>query len=84
MTIDKNNAMLLDIQYVPENRKANLPDFCYIIWKELDSGEKHLEKIPNPPVNIYFEKPEYRNHRYFKTEESLDHLEKVTVPYSVS
>ncbi len=81
MTIDKNNAMLLDVQYVPENRKANLPDFCYIIWKEIDSGKKHLEKIPNPPVNIYFEKPEYRNHRYFKTEESLDHLEKVTIPY---
>ena len=81
MNIDKNNAMLLDIQYVPEKRQDKIPDYCYIIWKEIDSGKKHLEKIPNPAVNIYFEKPEYRNHKYFKTEEALDHLNKKTVQY---
>ena len=81
MKIDKENAMLLDVQYVREDRANKQPDYLYMIWKEIDSGKKHLEKIPNPPINVYFEKPEYRDHSYFKTEESLDKLDKKVVQY---
>ena len=54
MKIDKENAMLLDVQYVREDRANKQPDYLYLIWKEIDSGKKHLEKIPNPPINVYF------------------------------
>lgn len=81
MKIDKENAMLLDVQYVREDRANKQPDYLYLIWKEIDSGKKHLEKIPNPPINVYFEKPEYRDHSYFKTEESLNKLDKKVVQY---
>ena len=39
--ISKDNAMLVDVQYVPENRREKLPDYLYLIWKNLDfSTEK--------------------------------------------
>lgn len=79
--ISKDNAMLVDIQYVPENRREKLPDYLYLIWKNLDTGEKHLTKIPEPPVSIYFEKPECRDFDYFKTEERYERLYKKNVRY---
>lgn len=82
MNIDKDNAMLIDIQYVRANRAKNLPDMLYIIWKDLETGEKHLETIPNPSIPIYFLKPEYRNFDYIKTEEKLSRLYKRVVPYN--
>lgn len=81
MKIPKDRAMLIDIQYVKEDRKNKIPDCLYIIWKDLETDEKHLETIPNPPVHIYFEKPEFRNHTYLKTEESKDKLYRKTVKY---
>lgn len=82
MKIDKENAMLIDIQYARANRAKNLPDMLYIIWKDLKSGEKHLETIPNPTIPCYFLQPEYRNFDYIKTEEKLSRLYKRVVPYS--
>ena len=62
--LSRENAMLCDVQYVKANKKAKEPDFLYLIWKDLDTGEKHLNIIPEPKMDIYFEKPEYRNHSY--------------------
>ena len=77
MKINKESAMLIDIQYV-KNRKE---DCIYIIWKDLDSGETHMEYIPEPKMTIYFEKPEFRNHTYNKTYAKIDELNAMTVPY---
>ena len=79
--ISKDNAMLIDIQYVRENRAAKLPDYLYLIWKNLDTGEKFLTKIKEPPIPIYFEKPEYRDYDYFKTEERFEKLYRKNVRY---
>lgn len=79
--INKNNAMLLDIQYVKANRKEKTPDYLYIIWKNLDDGEKHLKVVPEPMMNIYFTKPEFRNHMYNKDFEYMNRLERKTVKY---
>lgn len=72
--IPKDSAMLVDIQYVEENKRENIPDILYIVWKDLDTLEKHVTTIPNPPVDIYFEKPEYRT----------SHLDPYGVPYSLN
>lgn len=77
----KDSIMLLDIQYVRPNRKDNLKDYIYIVWKDLDSNEKHLTAIEEPKMSIYFEKPECRNHSYNKTYESKDNLIKYAVKY---
>lgn len=79
--ITKENAMLIDIQYVPERKRDNIPDYLYLIWKNLDTGEKFLTKIKEPPIPVYFENPETRDFDYFKTEESFDRLYRKNVKY---
>jgi len=81
MKIDKDNAMLIDIQYIKANRREDHPDYLYLIWKDLKTGEKHLQVIPEPMIDIYFEKPEFRNHTFSKTYERVEHLNKKTVKY---
>lgn len=80
--IPKNDAMLFDVQYIRENRKEGTPDILYLIWKDLNTEEKHLTTITQPNVDIYFEKPEYRNHRYPYNHTYLDRVIKTTVPYT--
>lgn len=81
MKIQKDNAMLLDIQYVKANKKLNQLDYLYIIWKNLDTGEKFLNIVPEPMMDIYFEKPELRTHEYNKNYERLENTYKRTVKY---
>lgn len=81
MQIDKNNAMLLDIQYIKANRKENQLDYLYIIWKNLDTGKKFLQVVPEPMMEIYFEKPEFRNHTYNKNYARIEELDKKAVKY---
>ena len=59
--------MLLDIQYVKANRKAGLSDYLYIIWKNLKDDTKHLICIPEPKMEIFFTKEEFRNYDYNKS-----------------
>lgn len=77
----KDNAMLIDIQYIKASKRENHPDYLYIIWKDIDTGEKHLQVVPEPMMDIYFEKPEVRNHTYNKTYERLVNLDKKTVKF---
>lgn len=79
--INKENAMLLDIQYIKANKKKNQQDLLYIIWKNLDTNEKFLQVVPEPMMDIYFEKPEVRTHAYNKNYERLENLNKKTVKY---
>lgn len=69
LNIPKDSAMLLDIQYVPPKRGRDgekIPDYLYIIWKDLNTGKKHTEMIPEPLMELWFEKEELRNHQYIK------------------
>ena len=77
----KDSIMLVDIQYVRPNKKENLKDYLYIIWKDLDTNEKHLTAIEEPKMKIYFEKSENRNHKYNKNYERLENLDPVVVKY---
>ena len=81
MKIDKNNSMLIDIQYIKPNRRLKQNDFLYIIWKDLKDGEKHLSIIEEPKMDIYFEKYEYRDHTNNKNYARYDELERRTVKY---
>ena len=36
MEISKDNAMLIDVQYMKANRQKGTKDYLYIIWKDLD------------------------------------------------
>ena len=81
MKPNKENSMLLDIKYIRENRKNGTPDCLYVVYKDLDTNAKYLQTVENPKIDIYFEKPEYRNHDYILESQTLDKLEKRTVYY---
>lgn len=81
MNPNKDSCMLVDVQYVKQNRKNNTPDYLYIIWKDLDTMEKHLQVIPEPKMDIFFEKPEFRTHKYNKNYARIEQLDKKTVKY---
>lgn len=83
MKIDAENPLLLNMQYVKGNKKQKIPDYLYVLWKDLDTGEKHLEKVPEPKMDIYFEKPEYRDHpNFIRNWQYLDRVNKYTCKYS--
>lgn len=79
MNIDKEKAMLIDVQYVNPRKKSGEPDYLYVIWKDMDTNEKHLMAVPEPKMTIYFEKPEYRDHTYNKNYARIEELNPVTV-----
>lgn len=81
MNIPKESAMLLDIQYIKARRREGIPDYLYVIWKDLDTGEKHLETIKEPMMTIYFEKDELRNHTHPKNYERLENLNPCSCKY---
>jgi hypothetical protein len=51
----------------------------YIIWKDLNTKEKYLQVVPEPKMDIYFEKNEFRNHSYNKSYARISELNKKTV-----
>ena len=63
-SINPNTSMLVDVQYVRANKKAGTPDCLYTIYKDLETGKKHVMSIEEPSMPIYFEKEEYIDHKY--------------------
>lgn len=78
---NQSNSMLIDVQYIRPNRKEDQKDLLYMIWKNLDSGEKFLKVIPEPKMDIYFSKPECRDFTHNKNYEFVDRLDRVSVKY---
>ena len=76
------NCMLVDTQYIREDRKNKRPDVLYLIYKDLESGEKYLETVENPPIDIYVKKPEFRDYQYHQNYARMETLEKKRVKYS--
>lgn len=81
MKINKESSMLLDVQYIKANKKDGTKDYLYLIWKDIDTNEKYMQAIEEPKMDIYFEKPEFRNHLYNKNYATIDTVEKKTVTY---
>lgn len=81
MKINKESSMLLDVQYIKANKKNGTKDYLYFIWKDMDTDEKYMQAIEEPKMDIYFEKPEFRNHLNNKNYATTDMVEKKTVVY---
>ena len=77
----KENAMLWDVMYTPPSKADGTPDKLMVVWKDLDTGQKYLNVTDSPSMDIYFTKPEFRNHTYNKNYESIDRLERRRVKY---
>ena len=79
--INRENAMLVDIQYAKAKRKEGINDYLYLIYKDLRTGEKHLETIEEPKMTFFYEKEEFRDHTYNKIFTELDKVTPYTVKY---
>ena len=55
-----NHVMLLNILYFNE-RDYEQDDVLSIVYKDIDTGEKFVENIVKPEIEVYIVKEEYRN-----------------------
>lgn len=76
-----DNLMLIDIKYVKPNKLNDYVDCLYVIYRDLDTNEKIVEAIENPPVEIYFAKEEYRTFSTNKDWMDKDKCYPVITPY---
>lgn len=75
----KDSVMLLNIIYNQPSPQTNWMDSLDIIYKDLDTGKKHLETIINPNMQIYMTKPEYQNYEHPKYVLPVEQCELKTV-----
>lgn len=68
------NLMLLNTIYHSPTKFNDYEDCLDIVYRDLDTGEKLVECIQNPKMEIYFVRPEYRN---FTTNQNFIDLDKV-------
>ena len=73
--LDKDNLMLVNIIYHGPKKQTDYNDYLDIIYKDLKTGEKKLETIESPKIEIYFAKPEARNFDYNRTFIELENAE---------
>lgn len=71
----KEDLMLINILYNQPSPQTNWTDSLDIIYKDLSTGEKYLESILNPTMDIYFTKPEFRNYDYPKYTLPIEQVE---------
>lgn len=79
--IKDKNPMLLNVTYVKPSKDNDNDEYFEVIYKD-DNGNICMSKEP-PLADIWFTKPQYRNHdHYNKPEERVERLDKETVPIS--
>ena len=75
------NLMLLNVTYIRPDKRSNIEEAFEVVYKDVDTGDVRLSYEP-PLVDIYFTKPEFRNHKHNKAQERIEKLEKVTCKFS--
>lgn len=78
--VKKENVMFLNSMYI-DAKAGEGKDYSCIIYKDLKTGEKKLHVTPNPEMDIFFTKEEFRDYSH-----NLQHIESYkveqhTVPY---
>ena len=79
--INKNNTMLVDVQYVKAKRQEGIPDYLYLIYKNIDTNEKTFKMIEEPKMTFYYEKEQFKDHAYNKIFTEVDKCIPITVKY---
>jgi len=73
--LDKENLMLVNTIYHRPNKGTGYKDFLDIIYKDLRTGEKHLETIESPEMEFYFAKENAINNKYNRTFIEIENAE---------
>lgn len=78
---DNKNIMPINIYYNRGTYEKNDDDFIDIIYKDMDTGKKHVQVIENPKVEIWITKPEYRDYEHIRNFVSKDMCYPIYVHY---
>jgi len=70
-----DNIMFLETIYHFPNKERKYKDSLDIIYKDLNTGEKHILTIDEPEMDIYFTKEEFRNFQHNKSFSPLSETE---------
>ena len=70
-----DDIMLVNIIYNQGSEQSGWADSIDVIYKDLSTGEKYLETVLNPTMDVYFTKPEYRNYDYPKYTMPVEQME---------
>lgn len=80
--IDTRDIVLLDVKYVKHRTgEEDSTDYAMLLFKNVRTGLKFVHNIPNPKVEIFFVKPEYRDFTHNLTAIEMDKLYSKVVPY---
>lgn len=77
------NIMLFDIHYHSGNRYKfkDKDDYIDILYKDLDTGEKFVETIVHPVIELWIVKPEFRTFTHVRNFIPKDECYSIRVPY---
>ncbi len=81
MELCRETSMLTDVQYVRASKSQGQEDYLYYVWKDLDTGEKYLGKIPQFKIPLYYTKPEFRDYDYPQEFKEINKCDKRFVRY---
>lgn len=76
----KDDLMFLNTLYHRPTKHNEYTDMLEVVYKIISTGEKEVLSIPNPTMNIYVAKDEYRN-TFYREYMPLSQVEKHTFPY---
>lgn len=79
--IPKDDLMLINIIYHRPRRDTEWHDFLDIVYKQISTGEKFVETIKDPKIEIYSVKPEYQDFDYNKAFMDISKCDKHLVEY---
>lgn len=73
--LNSDNIMLVNTIYHYGKKATNYKDFLDIIYKDLKTGEKHVETLETPEMEIYFAKEDSMNNKYNRSFIELENAE---------
>lgn len=78
---DNKNIMPLNIYYDRGSYGSNDDDVLDIIYKDMDTGRKHVQTIKNPKYEVWVVKPEYRDYEHIRNWIEKDKCYPVKIHY---
>ena len=80
-SLDRSNLMLLNTYYDSGKDFKSKDDVLDIVYKDIDTGKIYVESIPQPKIEIYIVKPEFRTFSHYPNYVPVENCDKYLVSY---
>lgn len=79
--LDTKDLLLLNVIYQRPLKENEYHDYCYVVLKNVRTGEKKLVTLEDPDMLIYVVKPEYRDYTHYPMYKALNMCDTYRVKY---